>query len=61
MFAIITGMPSGSLRGGERRGEPERETRNDEGAVAPVWRSLLARIAHRSKRMARLSLPFAKV
>ena len=31
MFAIITGIPSGSLCGGERRGTPERETRNDWG------------------------------
>ena len=31
MFAIITGIPSGSLCGGERRGAPERETRNDWG------------------------------
>ena len=34
--AIITGIPSGSLCGGERQGAPERETRNDSGAVAPV-------------------------
>ena len=31
MFAIITGIPSRSLCGGERRGAPERETRNDWG------------------------------
>ena len=36
IIAIITGIPSGSLCGGERRGAPERETRNDWGAVAPV-------------------------
>ena len=36
IIAIITGIPSGSLCGGERRGAPERETRNDSGAVAPV-------------------------
>ena len=36
IIAIITGIPSGSLCGGERRGAPERETRNDSGAVALV-------------------------
>ena len=36
IVAIITGIPSGSLCGGERRGAPERETRNDSGAVALV-------------------------
>ena len=36
IIGIITGIPSGSLCGGERRGAPERETRNDSGAVAPV-------------------------
>ena len=36
IIAIITGIQSGSLSGGERRGAPERETRNDWGAVDPV-------------------------
>ena len=36
IIAIITGIPSRSLCGGERRGAPERETRNDSGAVASV-------------------------
>ena len=36
IIAIITGIPSGSLYRGERRGAPERETRNDWGALAPV-------------------------
>ena len=36
IIVIITGIPSESLCGGERRGAPERETRNDWGAVAPV-------------------------
>ena len=61
IIAIITRIPSGSFCGGERRGAPERETPNDWGTVAAVLRSLLAYIAHRSKRIAGLNLPFAKV
>ena len=36
IIVIITGIPSESLCAGERRGAPQRETRNDWGAVAPV-------------------------